>query len=105
MLSRQVPLATLQFVPPAATPRVPNVMAKLTPPPDSMACPGVPAVAGKLKLYALDAAVFCTVIVAPLPPPFASPSWPPATAFCPIVRSGDTHVKFGLPASEEALLN
>ena len=51
MLSRQVPEADEQFVPPPPTARVPNDMAVPDPPPLSKGCPLDPAVVGRLKLY------------------------------------------------------
>ena len=54
----------------------------------------VPAVAGRLKLYADVPVGFRTVVVAPLAPPFARPSVPAATALTP--RTG-AEVPAGTP--------
>ena len=50
ILSRQVPEAEAQLVPPPTMPSVPNDIAVDPPPPDNIGCPDEPAVVGRLKL-------------------------------------------------------
>jgi hypothetical protein len=51
-----------------------HVIADAPPPADVNTWLDVPEVAGRLKLYAAVAALFCTVTVAPNAPPLANPS-------------------------------
>jgi len=105
ILSKHVPLATTQFVPPPAIPSAANVIGDAPPPALRRGRPDVPALDGRLKKYADVAALFLMVTDAPRAPPLAKTTAPVSVAFCPIVSVGLTHVRDGLPASVEKLLN